>query len=262
MGTFFLPTAVQVEVRIAIAALGLIILIFYFSSVSFWLALLAFGAIGASQIRHGSLLTMPPHTVAYVKALLEKQSAAGAEVAGSGGDGSGEIAQTGAAAPAAALRGLGVLQKMLRVNVGGIVGSALGAFILLSIFTMPFVALVVSDGLSEAARSFTFREVSQEFAKEADDGVPGMLFIVLAVVAAVSTASVILPRWAVIVTCIAGMAVTLLSYGYILVEFSEAAQGANVSIITIPHIGWFVAGGCFLVIAVFQLIPAFNRARG
>ncbi len=92
VGTFFLPPAVQVEVRIAIAALGLIILVFYFSSVSFWLALLAFGAIGASQIRHGSVLTMPPHTVAYVKALLEKQGASGAEVAGSG-----EAAQTGLA---------------------------------------------------------------------------------------------------------------------------------------------------------------------
>ena len=104
VGTFFLPPAVQVEVRIAIAALGLIILIFYFSSVSFWLALLAFGAIGASQIRHGSVLTMPPHTVAYVKALLEKQGAAGAEVAGSGGDGSGEADQTGAAAPGSAAK--------------------------------------------------------------------------------------------------------------------------------------------------------------
>ncbi len=64
VGTYFLPAAVQVEARIAIAALGLIILIFYFSSVSFWLALLAFGAIGASQIRYASLLNMPPHTVA------------------------------------------------------------------------------------------------------------------------------------------------------------------------------------------------------
>ncbi len=258
VGTFFLPPAVQVEVRIAIAALGLIVLVFYFSSVSFWLALLAFGAIGASQIRHGSVLTMPPHTVAYVKALLEKQGASGAEVAGSG-----EAAQTGAAAPAAALQGLGALQRMLRVNVGGIGGAVLGAFILLSIFTMPYVALVADNGWSEPEiLSVTFREVTQEFNREAEDGVPGMLFIVLAVLAAVSTASVILPRWAVIITGIAGMAVTLLSYGYIFVEFSEAAQGANVSIITIPHIGWFVAGGCFLVMTVLQLIPAFNRARG
>ncbi len=98
VGTFFLPPAVQVEVRIAIAALGLIILVFYFSSVSFWLALLAFGAIGASQIRHGSVLTMPPHTLAYVKALLEKQGASGAAGVASEGGGDGSAAQPGSAA--------------------------------------------------------------------------------------------------------------------------------------------------------------------
>ena len=154
VGTFFLPPAVQVEVRIAIAALGLIILIFYFRSVSFWLALLAFGAIGASQIRHGSALTMPPHTVAYVKALLEKQGASGAAgVASEGGAApqTGDVSDaTGATSPGSALQGLGVLQRMLRVNVGGIGGSVLGAFILLSIFTMPYVALVVGDGWSES----------------------------------------------------------------------------------------------------------------
>ena len=73
VGTYFLPTGVQAEMRIAIAVLGLMILVIYFSSVSFWLALLAFGAIGASQIRHGAMLSMPPqHTVAYVKTLLGK----------------------------------------------------------------------------------------------------------------------------------------------------------------------------------------------
>ncbi len=262
VGTFFVPPAVQVEVRIAIAVLGLLILVFYFSSVSFWLALLAFGAIGASQIRHGSVLTMPPHTVAYVKTLLEKRGAAGAG-SGAGGDGSGETAQTGAAGQGSAVQSLGPLQRMLRVSVGGIGGVVLGAFILLSIFTMPYVGLVVDDGWSEPeAMSFTFQEMSEEFDRELGDGVPGMLFIVLAVVAAVSAASVILPRWAVVIAGIAGMAVMLLSYGYIFAEFSEAAQGANVSIIAIPDIGWFVAGGCFLVLVVLQLIPAFNRARG
>ena len=117
VGTYFLPAAVQVEIRIAIAVLGLIILVFYFSSVSFWLALLAFGAMGASQIRHGATLSMPPqHTVAYVKTLLGKQTAAGTagvESESDGGDGSGETppktdasGETNAGAPAAALQGL------------------------------------------------------------------------------------------------------------------------------------------------------------
>ena len=276
MGTYFLPAGVQVELRIAIAVLGLIILVIFFSSVSFWLVLLAFGAMGASQIRHAAALSMPPkHTVAYVKTLLDKRGeagTAGVESASDGGDGSGEAfpktdasGETNAAAPVAALKGLGALQRVLRVNAGGIGAAALGAFILLSIFTMPWVALVVDDGWSESETLiFTFREVSQEFDKEEelDDGVPGILFIVLAAVAAVSTASVILPRWGVIIAGIAGMAVTLLSYVYIFVKLREASEGANVSILTIPHIGWFVAGGCFLAMVVLQLIPRLNRSNG
>ncbi len=133
VGTFFLPSAVQVEVRIAIAVLGLLILIFYFSSVPFWLALLAFGAIGASQVRHGSVLTMPPHTVAYVKTLLEKQ---GAEGAGSSGDGSGEAAQTGfasgatgAAAPGFAVQGRAMMTRLgLRPAHWVAVGAGVVAF--------------------------------------------------------------------------------------------------------------------------------------
>ncbi len=72
----------------------------------------------------------------------------------------------------------------------------------------------------------------------------------------------VLPRWAVIIAGIAGMAVTLLSYVYIFAEFSEAAEGANVSIITVPHIGWFLAGGCFLAMTVLGLIPRLNRSNG
>ena len=281
VGTYFLPAAVQVELRIAIAVLGLMILVIYFSSVSFWLALLAFGAIGASQIRHGATLSMPPkHTVAYVKTLLDKRGAAGTagvESESDGGDGSGETpsktdasGETNAAAPAAALQGLGALQRILRVNVGGIGATALGALILLSIFTMPYVALVASveyGGESESeAEGFTFLEVSQEIDEELDDGIPGILLIVLAAVAAVSTASVILPRWAVIVAGIAGMAVALLSYIYIFDAFSDAFEradfGSNVSIFTIPHIGWFVVGGCFMAMTVLQLIPRLNRSKG
>ena len=274
VGTYFLPAGVQAEMRIAIAVLGLVILVVFFSSVSFWLALLAFGAMGASQIRHAATLSMPPqHTVAYVKTLLGKQGAAGTagvESESDGGDGSGETAQktdasgeTNAAAPAAALQGLGVLQRVLRLNAGGIGAAALGAFILLSIFTMPWVALVVDDGWSDSETvHLTFREVSQGFDDDVDDGVPGMLFIVLAVVAAVSTASVILPRWAVIVAGIAGMAVALLSYVYVFVKFIEIAEDNDVSILTIPHVGWFVAGGCFLAMTVLQLIPRLNRSNG
>ena len=281
VGTYFLPPAVQVEVRIAIAALGLIILIFYFSSVSFWLALLAFGAIGASQVRHGSVLTMPPHTVAYVKALLEKQGASGAAGVASegGGDGSGATPQTSdasdapvAVAPAAAVPGLGPLQRMLRANVGGIGGSVLGAFILFNLFLIPWVALTAAveyRGETEfEVQGLRFQEVASEIAERLDDRIPELLFWALVALALVSIASVILPRWAVIVTCIAGMAVTLVSYIYIFGGVGEIiddygfGSGLEASIVALPHFGCLLAGGSFLVIAVLQLIPRFNGARG
>ena len=253
------PPPSSVEIRIAIAALGLMILVIYFSSVSFWLALLAFGAIGASQIRHAAALSMPPrHTVAYVKTLLGRQGEAGTAGAESdGGDGSGETAPKAAAAGAALQGALGALQRVLRVNVGGVGPMALGALILISIFTMPWVSLHPPAGWGyEGALSITFQEASEEIYDELDDGVPGMLFTVLAIVAAVSMASVILPRWAVIVVGIGGVTVTLLSYIYIFLSFSEGGLFA------IPQIGCFVAGGCFLAMSVLQLLPSFNKPRG
>ena len=47
-GTWFAPRQVQVETRIAISALGLVILLLVIST-AFWLTLLSFGAIAALQ---------------------------------------------------------------------------------------------------------------------------------------------------------------------------------------------------------------------
>ncbi len=44
--------------------------------------------------------------------------------------------------------------------------------------------------------------------------------------------------------------------------FERAGVGSNVSILTIPHIGWFVVGGCFMAMTVLQLIPRLNRSKG
>ena len=78
IGTYFAPHVVQVEVRVAIAALGLLLLVSYFSSLAFWLALLAFGMMGALQIRHGNVLQMPPqHTAEWLRGKLGQQGATG-----------------------------------------------------------------------------------------------------------------------------------------------------------------------------------------
>ena len=124
VGTDLLPRGAQVEIRLAIAVLGMLFLPPYFSHLLFWLALLAFGGIGALQLRHGDTLQMlPQHTVAWVKGLLGQPAAeTGA------GDG---------AAPAKGTQGLAgfsVLQGRLRVSVGGIGASLIGVFVVLSIF--------------------------------------------------------------------------------------------------------------------------------
>ncbi len=267
VGTYFLPPAVQVEIRIGIAALGLIILVFYFSYVAFWLSLLAFGAIGAFQIRHSATLNMPPqHTVAWVKTLLGQQGAAGMAGAESdGGDGDGETAQTGAAAGAVAvLQGLGVLQRILRVNVGGIGASVLGLFALLSLF-LPWIILTASSGEESASLGFTFSQVAQEF-EESGDSALGMLFIVLVALGLLSMASVVVPRVAVVIMSVAGMVMTLLSFIYIFAKISEVttafSSSYGISVFTLPHIGFLMTGGCFMLITVLQLIPAANRRKG
>ena len=77
VGTYFVPPAVQVELRIAIAGLGLLVLIFMFSSLGFWLALIGFGAIGALQIRHRGILSTQLHTVEWLKSLQSGQEFSG-----------------------------------------------------------------------------------------------------------------------------------------------------------------------------------------
>ena len=65
IGTYMIPHGAQVEVRVAITVLGLLLLFLYFSHLAFWLALLSLGAMGALQFRHSDSLQIPPqHTVA------------------------------------------------------------------------------------------------------------------------------------------------------------------------------------------------------
>ena len=278
IGTYFVPRPVQVEVRTAIAVLGLLLLLSYFSSLAFWLALVAFGAIGALQIRHVSTLRMPPqHTVDWLKGRLAQQAAtatAPAEAA------DGETTQS--AAPSETEAGgttqvgapvappIDALRKRLRTNVGGIGGSVLGLFILLFIFTMPWVALVVSvefAGQSESdIAAFSFMEAARAIDEETGDVIPRVLFILLAAVTLVGVASVVLPRIAVVTAGIAGMVLSIVSYVYIFGSFSEGGAGGeylgvNVSLFTLPNIGFFFAGTFFFVMTILQIIPPFNRTK-
>ena len=73
-GTYFAPSGVQVETRIAIAALGLIILLIV-SSTAFWLTLLSFGAIAALQFPHRHTLQRQSATVTWLSTVLEAAQA-------------------------------------------------------------------------------------------------------------------------------------------------------------------------------------------
>ncbi len=113
IGTYFLPHAIQIETRIAIAALGLLTMFTYFSSTGFWLALLAFGAIGALQIRYRDELQTPLHTVAWLNEALARRGAGGEGTAqADDGDGGGGTTLP-ISLPAA-------LQSKVRIDVVGI----------------------------------------------------------------------------------------------------------------------------------------------
>ena len=261
IGTYFLPHAVQIETRIVISALGLLILFIYFSSLGFWLALLAFGAIGAFQFRHSQTVrTFPQHTIAWLKETLGQQGAA--TTTGSDADSeAGETAQP--AAGLGAMQGrLGVLQSALQLNVGSIVASVMGLFAVLSIL-MPWAIYIVSFGDESVSEGYTILQVAAD--EELGGGITRILFVILLALGLASAASVVLPRVVGIISGAAGMAMTLLTFIFISVVFARASEGAysmGVSTFTFPHLGFFVTGGCFMVITVVRAIPALNKPKG
>ena len=283
VGTYLVPHEVQVELRVAIAAIGLLVLLISFVSLAFWLVLLALGALGALQVRHSAALQLPPrHTVEWFKAALDRSgevrtaapaTATATTDAGDGGEegeGAGETAQAAVAPGLATVQGgLGTLAGTIGTSPARLTASVLSALVVLCIFTLPFVWVIVTiefAGQSESeSMSYTFRDAARQLEEEAGSGATGSaLFVVLAAVAVVGIASAVLPRALVIIMGIAGMAVTFIDYIYLFVEFydlSESAPGVSLSVVSLPHVGALFAGGCFLLIAVLQLIPGLSRSR-
>lgn len=283
VGTYLLPHEVQVELRVAIAAIGLLVLVFFLGSLALWLVLLAFGAMGALQVRHSDALQLPPrHTVEWFKAVLDRSgeartaaaaTAAGEEAGGEGGEegeGAGETAQAAVAPGLATVQGgLSAAAGTIGTSPARLTASVLSALVVLCIFTLPFVWVIVTiefAGQSESeSMSYTFRDAARQLEEEAGSGAAGnALFVVLAAVAVVGIASAVLPRALVIIMGIAGMAVTFIDYIYLFIEFygfSESAPGVSPSVVSLPHVGALFAGGCFLLITVLQLIPGLSRSR-
>lgn len=289
VGTYFPPPAEQVEMRIAIAALGLLVLIFMFSSLGFWLALIGFGAIGALQIRHRGVLTTQLHTVEWLKSLQTGQEFSGALPAETEGEGgtveSGDMAQAGqAAAPASAQAG--AARGGSTANIGGIGAAAFGIIVLLS-FLLPwltFSATVSTGSLgdlfgsggsmqdvghSESVSGLTLVRGATEAAGYDDDlaafyAVP-VVAAVIAILAVLGIASIVLPRGVPLSAGIAGVVImVLLAIGFFAAlseikssEFGRYLEigsmfGVNVSVSL--GIGFWLAGLAFLLMAGLQLV--------
>ena len=263
-GTYFVPHAVQVETRILIAVLGLLILLII-TSTAFWLTLMAFGAIAALQVQHRHTLQRSPATIEWLNALLQRRSMAARERAAGGGE---EAADgDGASAPAAEV---GALPAFVRMNVAGIGSSVLGVLVLLSLFIPWVIFLVTYDqevwgDVQEEWQSMSYTLLAA--AGTLENNVPRVLFGILLVLSLPSIASIVLPRAVAAIVAVAGFLVTSFSWLYFFGEqvfakhffadFVPPGVGAG----TIPYLGALLASVCFFVIFMLQLIPRLNKPR-
>lgn len=263
-GTYFVPHPVQVETRIAIAALGLIILLII-SSTAFWLTLLSFGAIAALQIPHRHTLQRSSATIAWLNTVLERR-AGGPPVGEAAGGDAGEDEGTVAAAGDGESRpqapsGIGTLPGFVRMNVPGIGGLVVGVLVLLSVFMPWFSFLISAYGETEGGLNFTLRSGAEEL----DLPVLGGFFFILIVLGLLSIVSIVLPHVVAAIIAGTGLAVTLASYLYVFVEVEREApelSSIGVGATALPAVGALIAGLCFLVMLVLQLIPALNKSGG
>ncbi len=262
VGTYFAPPVVQVETRIAIAAVGLVILLIV-SSMAFWLSLLSFGAIAALQLQHRHMLQRNPATIAWLSAALKRVQARRSGWAAGGG----EAAEAGVVAGAGdgqgtpqAPSGVGALPGFVRMNVAGIGGLVAGVLALMGVF-MPWYGFLVSAfGELAGGESLTLRAAAVEFELQELQA----FFYVLLAFSLLSIASIVLPRVVAAIIAAGGLAVTLVSYMYMvaqvereIAELSSLGVGAT----AVPAIGALIAGACFLAILVLQLIPGANTSR-
>ena len=164
-------------------------------------------------------------------------------------------AQAGEAARIAAQWGLGALRGGLRLNPGSVGASVAGVMAVVSLF-LPWVAWIVSaGGESEVAQSYTLLGM----AGDVDDGaLIRVLFFIMLLLGLVGSASVVLHRAVGIIVGIAGTVMTPLTYVYLFAAFSESND--FISVFPIPHIGFVLTGGCFLLIAILRIIPRLNRS--
>lgn len=269
-GTYFAPPLVQVETRIAIAALGLLILLIG-SSVAFWLTLLSFGAIAALQFQYRHTLQRNPATIAWLSTVLKTVQARRSRRAEGGGEAGDEARPSTAAGDgergqAPALPAVGALPGFVRVNPAGIGSTVLGVLAVVGVF-MPWILFELSGGGETESLHFTLWEMTDPLGEGWETGQARPIFFGLLVMGLVSAASIVLPRVVVGIVAIAGMAVTIYSYLYFFAEIVNTLRAAGglppgVSVSVLPNSGSALAVLCYLSIFVLQLVPAWNSSKG
>lgn len=266
IATSYAPPGAQVEVRAAIAIVGLVWLFIVYASLPFWLAFVGLGAIGALQIRHAnSLRGAPRHTVDWINSLTGRSSAGDAGEAGedvnaataeeTGAEGaSSDSADNVAASPSAP----NAFQKFARLNVAGIGSAALGAVALLCLL-MPWVGVYAEFPDESVVVGYTLISIGDEGLDE--DGMVETFFAVLLVIGALGVASVVVPRLATVFVAVAGIAVTIFSYIALYAAFGGTQSVPGASAALIPNVGWVLAILCYGLIFLLQLIPPWNRRK-
>ncbi|MCY4429359.1 MAG: hypothetical protein OXC11_03075 [Rhodospirillales bacterium] len=207
-GTYFAPQQVQVETRIAIAGLGLVILLIVIST-AFWLTLVSFGAIAALQFPYRRELQRHPATFAWLSTVLRTARARRSGQVDGGGDAGEEAVAAAAAgdgesAQAPSPSGVGALPGFVRVNAAGIGGSVLGVPAMASVF-LPWILFRIAAGGESESQSFTLWAAAGTL----EIGEARAFFIILLVVGLVSIASVVLPRVVAAIIAAAGLAIAI-----------------------------------------------------
>ncbi len=266
--TYFAPHSVQVETRIGIAAVGLVILLMV-TSTAFWLALMSFAAIAALQFQHRHTLQRNPATIEWLTALVKGAQARRAgradggggegEAAGEAGDGA--VAEDGERAAAPKPLGVDALPGFVRVNVAGIGGLVAGVVVVGSVF-MPWYGFLISafgEIVSAEVPALTLQAAAREFGLLAFQ----VFFYVLLALGVLSIVSMVLPRAVAAIIAAGGLAVTFVSYAYMVAQVEGDAELSNLGVdaTAIPAIGALMAGACFLAMLALQLIPAANKSR-
>ena len=259
VGTYFVPYKVQVETRIVIAGLGLIILLIV-TSTAFWLTLLSFGGIAALQFQHRGALGRNPATIVWLTGVLQRVQARRSgrtEVGGEADEETGLSSEGGDGKATSDVGALaGTLSGLLRVNAAGVGGVVVGAIVLGSVFTT-WIAFFVTVGRELAAFNFTLKAGASEL------GLPvlNVFFFVILALAVLSIMSIVLPRLVAAIIAAAGFLVTLASYLYVFVEVDRVAgelSSIGVGALPVPAVGAFIAGFAFLVMLVLQAVPKAN----